>query len=97
MTFAKHYVLIANAEGVHVLGAALSDLAEKVRTINECNGVLVFQDRDTPARFTFIERWSSAEAYKEGASTLGRNAFQAVIENIAVPPEVHSLDSVVAP
>ena len=92
MTVARHYVMHA-AEGKDAaLEAALTALADAVRTIAGCEGVELMRDCGNERRFVFIEKWASIEAHKEGGKTLDKSIFAPMMAALDGPPEGAYLD-----
>jgi quinol monooxygenase YgiN len=87
MTIARHYILQATQGMEDALGEALAELGGKVRRLDGCEGVDIMRDFDTPARFAFVERWASVEAYRAGGRLLGKDAFAAVSACLTGPAD----------
>ena len=92
MTVARHYVMTAAEGQADDLRAALTALATRVRRLDGCEGVMLFRDARTPTRFTFIECWTSADAYHVGGKQLGKEALAPVMAALASPPEGRDLE-----
>ncbi len=91
MSFVRSYLMIAKPGDEPALAAALERLAGKVRPIEGCTGVELYQDIDKPERFTFLERWTSIDAHKAGGKLLGKEAFAPIMAALAAPPEAASI------
>jgi quinol monooxygenase YgiN len=74
------------------LESALRTLAAKIVPLPGCAGVELYRDASRPERFTFLERWNSIEAQRDGGKTVGTDAFTPVMAALAVPPEAATLD-----
>ena len=92
MTFVRAYSMTAKDSEIAALESALRALAAKVSPQPGCTGVELYQDTDKPERFTFLERWTSVEAQKEGGKAVGKEAFAPIMAALAVPPEAASLN-----
>lgn len=94
MAFVRSYVMTAKDTEIAGLRTALQELGAKVTAQDGCTGTELYQDADKPERFVFIERWSSVDAQKAGGKRLGKEAFAAIMQALAGPPEAASLDPV---
>lgn len=94
MSFSRYYLMTAKDGQVEDFRAALVGLAAKVKRLDGCEGVEVFQEADAQTRFHFIERWASIEAHKAGAPLLGKDAFAPIMAAIAGPPTSANLNPV---
>ena len=86
--------MVAKEDQVDDLRAALANLAGKVKLVPGCEGVEVYQESRTPARFHFIERWSSIDAHRAAGQHVGKEASAAVSAAVAEPPQGAYLDLV---
>lgn len=91
MRFVRHYLMIAKAGEETALASALEALAAKVRPIEGCTGVELYQDIEQAERFTFLERWDSVDAHKAGGKLLGKEAFGPIMAALASPPQGASI------
>jgi quinol monooxygenase YgiN len=87
MTIARHYIMIAAENQGAALGAALQDLATRVRPIPGCEGVELLHDTENPVRYVFIEKWASVEAHKAASQHLPKDALAPVMATLAGRPE----------
>ena len=87
MTIARHYIMIARDDSVDALHAALVVLAGAVKPLDGCEGIAMFQDVETPTRFTFIEYWQSIEAHKAGGKMISKEVFGPMMAALAGSPE----------
>jgi len=94
MPILRQYVMIAAEGREETMCKALVDLAAKVRPLEGCEGVELYQDPAKPAYFLFIERWASIDVHKAGAKQLGKEALADVLAAIAQPPEGRYLESI---
>lgn len=92
MSVARHYVMIAKPGESAALETALSDLADKVRTVPGSEGVDMLRDVADEHRFVFIEKWESVEAHKNAGQHLPREVLAPLGAVLAGPPEGAYLD-----
>ncbi|RYE62161.1 MAG: antibiotic biosynthesis monooxygenase [Oxalobacteraceae bacterium] len=92
MTIARHYRLDA-AEGMgEELASALTALALSLDGVPGFEGADLLCGVDEPNHFTFIERWASIEAHRQGTPWLPKDAFARVMASIAGKPQVCCLN-----
>lgn len=94
MPVIRQYVMIAAQGREEAMCSALVELAGKVRPIDGCEGVELYQDPSKPTDFLFLERWTSVDQHKAGGRQLGKEALSAVMAAIAHPPEGRYLQPV---
>jgi quinol monooxygenase YgiN len=92
MTILRHYVMVARPGDERALADALHVLAGKVRPIEGCEGIELYQDADKAERFTFVERWVSVDAHRAGGKALGKEAFAPIMAMLVGPPEAAYLE-----
>lgn len=91
MSYVRFYRMTARDGEIKALRQGLEVLAAKVTPLAGCQGVELLQDLASPEQFTFIERWHSAKAHKEGGAALGKEAFAPVMATLAGAPELAAL------
>jgi quinol monooxygenase YgiN len=91
MAYIRYYCMTAREGEEEALRSALEALSDKVRPISGCGGTELLEDADKPGRYVFLERWTSADAHKEGGKLLGKGAFAPIMATLAGPPESASL------
>lgn len=87
MTIARHYVMHAAEGKAAELPSAFTALVGALVGIPGFEGADLLRDVDEPARFIFIEKWSSVEAHKEGGSLLPKEAIAPLMASLAGRPE----------
>jgi quinol monooxygenase YgiN len=92
MTMARLYKMTAADGKEETLLAALQDLKKVVAPLGGCQGIDIMRDRKQPGVFLFLERWQSAEIYKEAAGHLSKDTLGPVMAVLGPPPEASSLD-----
>ncbi len=92
MTIARQYILVAADDKASALAEALTDLANKIRPLDGCEGVDVMRNLEAPNHFILVERWLSIEAQLAAGKTLGKAAFSAVMSGVVRPPEGCNLE-----
>ena len=94
MPILRQYVMIAAVGREDALCKALIELAAKVRPIEGCEDVELYQDAARPAYFVFIERWVSIDIHKAAARQLGKEALADVLAVLMQPPEGRYLEPI---
>lgn len=87
MTIIRHYAMRAGDGQADALLTALHELARVVGSLEGCEGIDLLRDQDDPARFVFLERWTTADAHKAAAGKLPRELIGAVLAPLADPLE----------
>lgn len=87
MTVARLYIMHAKEGEDAALEAALSFLADGVRTVKGCEGVELMRDAGNERRFIFIEKWTSEEAHGSALSSLPKNVLDPVMAALDGPPD----------
>jgi quinol monooxygenase YgiN len=87
MPLTRQYVMIAAEGQEEAMQKALTKLAVKVRSLEGCEGVELYQDIATPSYFLFLECWASVEQHKQVGGQLGQEVLTAVMNAGAGPPE----------
>lgn len=87
MTVARLYIMHARQDHDGALEAALSKLADGVRTIKDCEGVELLRDSGNEHRFIFIEKWVSEEAHGSALSSLPEGVLEPVMAALDGPPD----------
>ena len=87
MTIARHYKMIAAPEKGEELLAALNALKRALADIAGFEGADLMRDVEDGNRFTFIERWTSIEAHKQGGKQLPKEALAPVMDALGATPE----------
>lgn len=88
MTVARRYRMeVAEGKGAEPLSVlnAFPAVLSKISGFEDAN---LLCDGDQPDRFTFIEKWSSAEAHKKGGLLLPKAALVPVLALLGGRPEV---------
>ena len=94
MPVVRQYVMIA-AEGKEpAMREGLAGLAAKVRALDGCEAVELYQDPAKPTYFVFNERWTSVDHHQAGGRHLGKDALADILAVIAQPPEGRYLEPV---
>ncbi len=89
MEIAQKYELYA-AEGEQThLQAALQSLGEKIKTLDGCTRVMLYQDTSDDRKFFMIETWESAAAHKQ--APFPKDLLKPVIAATSQPPAVNTL------
>ncbi len=87
MSVAQTYIMTA-AEGKETaMEAALTTLAEAVRPIEGCEGVVVLRDQKNKRRFIFIETFVDADAHRASAALLPKEAMAPLMATIEGKPD----------
>lgn len=94
MAIVRHYLLQGAAGQEAALLAALQTLAQTLQGIEGFEEAGLLRDAAAPDVYLFSERWSSPEAYREGAALLPKTLFAALMQTLAVPPGSTSFESV---
>jgi quinol monooxygenase YgiN len=92
MTIARHYVMIASDGQEGALQAALSALADAVRSLPGSEGVEMLRDCASPQSFIFIEKWASINAHKTAGAQLSKELMRPVMGAFAQKPVGAYLD-----
>lgn len=92
----RSYLMIARPDQADALKTALDALATAVRGIEGCSGVELLVDAAAPERFTFLERWDSAEIYEAQSKTLPKTLFAPVMAALAEPPQSARLETLLS-
>jgi len=94
MTVCRYYLMTAKDAQIEELRDALITLASQVQSVSGCEGVELFQEPKIPARFHFIERWTSVDAYRSAGQLLGKQAFAPIMNAVSEQPVICYLDPV---
>lgn len=86
MTIVRHYQMTAINGREDDLKSALVLLAQKVRAMEGCEDLQLFQDPKTPEAFIFMEHWRSLADHEASGKILGREAFSEVMAALSAPP-----------
>lgn len=87
MTVARLYIMHAKQGQDAALEAALSYLADGLRTVKGCEGVEMLRDTGNERRFIFIERWESEQAHGSALSSLPEGVLDPVMAALDGPPD----------
>lgn len=94
MAIVRHYRLQVAAGQDAALLAALEALAQTLQRIEGFEEAGLLRDAAAPDVYLFSERWSSPDAYHQGAASLPKSAFAALMQTLAAPPGSTSFGSV---
>lgn len=94
MAIVRHYRLQVAAGRDAALLAALETLAKTLQRIEGFEEAALLRDADAPDVYLFSERWSSPEAYREGAASLPKAVFSALMQTLAVLPGSTSFETI---
>ena len=97
MAAIKWYSMKAKPGHESLLASALRELAARIRPIAGCERVEILQGLESSADFFFVEHWTSAEMQQASGRQLGRDPFKAVLDALASPPVVQTLQAIQDP
>ncbi len=86
MTITRYYLMIAKEGQTDCLREALLSLGAKVKELDGCTGVELYQDAMDTLRFHFLEFWDSVDAHRAAGEALGKDAFMPVIMAVSQKP-----------
>ncbi len=87
MSIAQTYILTAAAGREEDARMVLERMAQAVRPLPGCEGVIVLRDDKRPARFLFIETFVDAEAHKASAPLMPKEILSALLAVLDGPPD----------
>jgi quinol monooxygenase YgiN len=86
---------IANPDTIEALKLVLNALILPTRSEKGCIQYDLYQNRDKPTEFTFIEEWTSEAALDEHlASSHIQQGLKDIAGLVAVPPDIQRLDRI---
>jgi quinol monooxygenase YgiN len=87
--------LIANPDKILALKAVLTDIISPTRAEKGCLQYDLYQNRDKPTEFTFIEEWTSEAALAEHlASSHIQQGMKDIVNLVAITPDIQCLNRI---
>jgi len=86
MKVIRQYLMAAADGHSDTLIDALQRLADRVRGIEGCERVAIYEVMDRPGDFIFAEYWASMEAHRAGSKNIDRQAFALVLAAVSATP-----------
>ncbi|HKR87451.1 MAG TPA: antibiotic biosynthesis monooxygenase [Phenylobacterium sp.] len=92
MTIARLYQMTAKEHAAEELAMALKALASVLQQLPGFENAELMQDVNAPGRFTFIEKWASAQAHADSGRLLPKDAFSQVLALLGEKPQVSTYE-----
>jgi quinol monooxygenase YgiN len=93
MAYVRYYRMTARDGEGSTLREVLEALLARVEQLAGCQTVELLRDAGNADIFVLLERWTTAEAHKEGGRLLGKEAFAPIMAVLSSPPESASLNT----
>jgi heme oxygenase (mycobilin-producing) len=96
MATIRYYRMDAKEGMKEQLGTALAALAQAVRPLEGCQGVLMTAAPDAPDSYLFLETWANQEAHKAAGPQVPSDLLGPVKACLAGPPSACYLEQLLS-